>query len=85
VTAASEVRAAFTDLVRMQVCELVIPSGGRVYPRPGEAKIGVAHPGCPVIADLEVGLDAFWCPQCQWNGRVSGAWCADLIRAAVTA
>ena len=69
----------------MQACELVIPPGGHVYPRPGQAKIGVAHPGCPVIADLAVELDAFWCPACRRGGRVSGAWCADLIRAAATA
>ncbi|SRR6266566_3003174 len=72
---------AFTDLVSNQRCELVIPPGGRVYPGPGEPKIGVAHPGCPAVADLAVELDAFWCPACGWNGRVSGAWCVDMIRA----
>ncbi len=81
----TEVRAAFTDLVRMQACELVIPPGGHEYPRPGQAKIGIAHPGCPELADLAVELDAFFCAACGWNGRVSGAWCMDLIRAAVTA
>lgn len=79
---AGEVRAAFTDPVRALECELVVPPGGRVYPRPGGAKTGVAHPGCPAVADLAIDLDAFWCPACRWNGRVSGAWCADVIRAA---
>ncbi len=80
--AAGEVRAAFTDPVSNSECELVIPPGGQVYPQPGEAKTGVAHPGCPAIADLEIGLDAFWCPACKWNGRISGAWAHDVIRAA---
>lgn len=83
--AAGGVRAAFTDPVSGAPCELVIPPGGRVYPRPGWPKTGVAHPGCPAVADLCVELDAFWCPACRRNGRVSGAWCADVIRAAVTA
>jgi hypothetical protein len=81
-SAAGEVRAAFTDPVSNAECELVIPPGGQVYPQPGGAKTGVAHPGCPAIADLAIELDAFWCPACRRSGRVSGAWCTDLIRAA---
>ena len=81
-TAAGEVRAAFTDPASNAECALVIPPGGRVYPRPGEAKTGVAHPGCPAIADLAIGLDAFWCPKCGWNGRISGAWAGDMIAGA---
>ena len=78
-----EIRVAFTDLVRMAQCTLVIPPGGQVHPAaPGHPKIGVAHPGCIRVADLALELDAFFCPLCQWNGRVSGAWCAGQIRAA---
>lgn len=80
-----EIRAPFTDLVRMAECELVIPPGGQIYPAaPGQPKIGVAHPGaagevCVVLADIAIELDAFYCPLCQWNGRISGAWCLDLL------
>jgi hypothetical protein len=71
---------AFTDLASNQECTLIIPLQGKVFPGPDDAKIGIAHPGCPMLADLAIELDAFWCPRCKWNGRVSGAWCADLIR-----
>ena len=78
------VRAAFTDGARAAECTLVIPPAGRVYPAADEPKIGVEHPGCPAVADLALELDAFWCPLCRWNGRISGAWAADLIAAART-
>lgn len=76
----------FTDLVHWAECTLVIPPGGVVYPGPGQPKIGVEHPGaageaCIVLADLAIELDAFYCRLCQWNGRVSGAWCLDQIDA----
>jgi hypothetical protein len=77
---AGTVRAAFTDPVSGEECALVIPPGGSVYPAAGQPKTGVAHPRCAVLADLAMDLDAFWCPACRWNGRVSGAWCADVIR-----
>ena len=77
------VRIAFTDPVSGRECALVIPPRGRVCPGPGEAKIGIAHPGCDQLADLAIELDAFFCPSCQRNGRVSGAWCADVLRSAV--
>jgi hypothetical protein len=80
VTAPGEVRAAFTDPVSDEECALVIPPDGRVFPTTRQAKIGVAHPRCDELADLAIELDAFWCPACKWNGRVSGAWCADMIR-----
>ena len=63
-------RHPFTDLVSGRACALVITGG----------HAGVAHPGCSVLADLALVLDAFYCPACKWNGRVSGAWCADLIQ-----
>jgi hypothetical protein len=79
------VRVAFTDPVSNEECALVIPPDGRVFPSAGQPMIGAAHPRCTVTAELSLGLDAFWCPACKWNGRVSGAWCADQIRAAGTA
>lgn len=60
----------FTDPISGEECALVIPAGGRP---------GIAHPRCPALADLAVELDAFYCPACGWNGRVSGAWCAARI------
>ena len=62
----------FTDLVRLRECELVIEPGR--LPR-------VRHPGCIVLADVSVELDAFYCRFCQWNGRVPGAWVHDLTTA----
>jgi hypothetical protein len=73
------VRRAFTDVVSNRECVLVIPPDGRIYPQPGQAKIGIAHPGCETLADLAIELDAFWCPAGLWNGRISGAWCYDVI------
>jgi len=69
----------FVDPIRQRKCVLVIPPEGRVYPTAGEPKIGIAHPDCDELADLSVELDAFYCPACGWNGRVSGAWCIDMI------
>jgi hypothetical protein len=79
---AETVRAAFYELVRGGECTLVVPSAGRVFPQAGGAKTGVAHPGCDAVADLAIELDAFFCPACHRNGRVSGAWCRDVIEAA---
>lgn len=79
---AAVARVPFTDLVRLTECVLVIPPGGRVHPAaPGDPKIGVEHPGCTRVADIALELDAFYCPLCQWNGRISGHWAADLITA----
>jgi hypothetical protein len=69
----------FSDPIKNQWCELVVPDGGRVFPIAGEPKIGVDHPGCDERADLSVELDAFYCPKCRWNGRISGAWAVDVI------
>ena len=81
-TAPAPLRAPFTDPVSDTECVLVVPPGGRVYPEPGEPKIGIVHPGCDALADLAVDLDAFFCPACKRNGRVSGAWCVDVIEGA---
>jgi hypothetical protein len=78
----AEARHAFTDPIGGDECELVIPPGGAVYPGPGQAAIGVAHPGCDGVGDLAVELDAWQCRGCGRIGRVSGAWCVDMIRAA---
>ena len=75
-------RFPFTDPIRDTECVLVIPPGGQVYPAPPDEKIGVEHGECGAVADLTLELDAFYCPLCGWNGRVSGAWAADMIRAA---
>lgn len=71
----------FTDPVSGQSCSLVIPPAGRIFPSPGEPKTGVRHPGCPEVAGLSLDLDAFWCPSCGWNGRISGAWAAEMVAA----
>lgn len=81
----AEVRRAFTDPAGGGRCVLVVPDGGAVFPRAGQPKIGVEHPRCGLLADLAVALDAFYCPPsrgCGYNGRVSGAWCRDVIAAA---
>jgi hypothetical protein len=81
-TPAQAVRKPFHEDVRGGQCVLVVPPGGKVYPKAGEAKIGIEHPGCTEVADLAIELDAFFCPACHRNGRVSGMWCRDVIEAA---
>jgi hypothetical protein len=61
----------FTDPVSGQQCTLRID--GTQY---GDA--GVEHPGCERLADVSPDLDAFYCPGCGWNGRISGAWFMEL-------
>lgn len=68
--------ATFTDRISGQLCILVIPFGGQA---------GIEHPDCRRLADLSQELDAFYCQACKMNGRVSGAWCADLISRATAA
>ena len=72
-------RAAFTDPASGAACNLVIPDGGAIWPGPGQPKIGIAHPGCETLGDLALDLDAWQCRACGVIGRVSGAWCADMI------
>lgn len=72
-------REAFTDPSSGAACALVVPDGGAVYPGPGQAKIGIAHPGCGQLADLALDLDAWQCRACGVIGRVTGAWCHDVI------
>lgn len=61
----------FTDPISGQVCIVMFPTAGGLP--------GIDHPNCATLADLSIELDAFYCPTCQMNGRISGAWCADLI------
>lgn len=42
---------------------------------------GVGHPGCDHLAEVYPDLDAFYCPSCGWNGRITGAWFMDLWQA----
>lgn len=42
---------------------------------------GVEHPDCDQLADVAVHLDAFYCPTCRWNGRITGGWVVDMWRA----
>lgn len=61
----------FTDPISGRWVTLVIT--GDHY---GDA--GVRHPDCPRLADISPELDAFYCPACGWNGRISGVWFYDL-------
>lgn len=72
----------FVDPISQEHCFLVVPPGGRIFPVKGQPKIGVRHGTCAETADLAVELDAFYCPTCGWNGRISGAWAIEMINAA---
>lgn len=81
----STVERPFTDMVSGRECTLVIPPDGRLFPKPGEPMVGIRHPDCDELADVSVILDAFFCSRCSHgNGRVSGAWCIDMIEASKT-
>lgn len=60
----------FTDPTSGEECWLVIRSG----------KPYVVHVGCDALAAVVFVLDAFYCPWCRWNGRVSGAWALEVAR-----
>lgn len=42
---------------------------------------GVEHPDCDQLALVTPALDNFYCTHCRWNGRISGAWYMDVLRA----
>jgi hypothetical protein len=44
-------------------------------------EVGVEHPGCAYRAEVVPELDAFFCRECAWNGRISGAWFMKLLMA----
>ena len=75
-------RHEFTEPITGETRTLVIPAGGRLFGAFG-SKIGIEHPGCMVLADLSLELDAFYCMRCRTTGRVSGAWCSGLIEASL--
>jgi crossover junction endodeoxyribonuclease RusA len=70
---------SFVDPISGQTLSLVIDPG--LDP----VGVGIAHATCPMLADVVVHLDAFYCAHCGRNGRISGAWVADLIEQAQTA
>lgn len=61
----------FTDPVSSKPCVLEVIPG---------CPPGVRHPGCGALADVSAQLDAFYCPACAYNGRISGAWVVGLLR-----
>lgn len=65
-------RHAFVDTASGRECVLVLGAGMPV----------VEHPDCDQPADVSVDLDAFYCPACSWNGRISGAWVVYLTERA---
>ncbi len=69
----------FTDPVSGRVCDLTF-----IGPDPSwwDHTAGVAHPDCSMLADVSAEIDAFYCPECRWNGRLSGMWATDCLRAA---
>lgn len=69
----------FTDPITHRQCLLVVPPGSLLFATGDEPKVGVEHPDCEHLADISVELDAFYCQECRWNGRVSGAWVVDVI------
>ena len=62
----------FTDYLTGDRCFLVIDPDG---------KPGVRHRNCPVMAALVAELDAFYCMECGYNGRVSGRWAVEIVTA----
>jgi hypothetical protein len=64
----------FTDPISGSTCVLVNDPTAHWH----EGGVGVMHPGCARLADVSPDLDAFYCTDCGWNGRVSGAWVCDV-------
>lgn len=71
--------ATFRDGVSGREMTLVL---GPEPLRPYDGKHGVRHPDCDHLADVSPDLDAFYCSECKWNGRISGAWFMDMWEAA---
>lgn len=63
----------FTEPVHDVNCILVIPvTASRM--------VTVLHPHCSNGADISPDLDAFFCPDCGYNGRISGKFVYDMTR-----
>lgn len=60
----------FTDPSSGAECVLVIDATAA-----GEH--GVEHPGCSTLADVVPQLDAWYCPDHDHQGRISGAWATE--------
>lgn len=54
-------------------CTLLVCPGQPLF-----SALFVEHPRCDHPADVSADLDAFYCTQCRWNGRISGAWAVDM-------
>jgi len=67
---ASAADLTFIDPISGATCEIIIEPG-----KPPKVK----HPGCVVLADIALDLDAFYCRFCHMNGRVPGAWVISLL------
>jgi hypothetical protein len=60
----------FVDPTSGETCYLVF--------RPGTVP-GVSHLDCDQLGDVSVAYDAWYCPPCGKQGRVSGAWCINEL------
>lgn len=68
----SSVRRPFVDPVKGVERELVVLIGP-----PAFDALKVEH-GCSDLADVSADLDAWFCPVCHAQGRISGAWALDV-------
>lgn len=69
----SESRHSFTDPVTGRECVLVVRPVERLF----DALL-VEHDDCDTLAEVSADLDCFFCRDCHWNGRISGAWAVDM-------
>lgn len=66
------VRRPFIDPVKGAARELVVLIGVSAFDG-----LKVEH-GCTDLADVSADLDAWFCPVCHAQGRISGAWALDV-------
>lgn len=71
-TSHSAVRRSFVDPVKGVERELVVLHGVSAFDG-----LKVEH-GCTDLADVSADLDAWFCPVCHVQGRISGAWALDV-------
>ena len=67
---ATNYQCEFTDALNGNTCALILLNGIEPF---------VRHPGCDAYADVSLHLDAFYCVECHYNGRVSGAWVQEVM------